>query len=97
MRLILSLILASAGQPLLAQATPASAPVNPRAIELFQRDWVLMDWGLRFHDPDRNATLSADEADAAAKAFKQMADTDGDGRVTTHEYRRAREFILARY
>jgi hypothetical protein len=82
--------------PALAQ-TPASAPLNPRAMELFKSDWVLMDWGLRFHDRDRDAELSIEEADAGARAFKAMADADNDGRISPREFAAAREFLLARY
>ena len=89
---------------LLAQSAPATLPpslenasVNPRVLEPFQRDWVLNDWGLRFYDRDKDARLSLTEATVAARAFKDIADGDGDGRVTTYEYDRAREFLLARY
>lgn len=94
---------AAAFLPLFAAAaaaeaqTPASGAANPRAIELFQSHWVIMDWGLRFHDRDRNAELSEQEAAAGAAAFKRIADADRDGRVTTYEYERAREFLMARY
>ena len=80
-----------------AQPTPASVSVTPHAREIFERDWVLMNWALKFHDRDRDILLSAGEAEAAALAFRKLADADGDGRVTTQEYRAAREFILARY
>lgn len=88
--------------PVTAQVTapgpaPASASANPKAIELFERDWVLMDWGLRTFDRDRDARLSFDEASAGALAFKEIADSDNDGKVTPSEFRRAREFLLARY
>ena len=79
------------------QPIPASAAVNSKAIELFERDWVLMDWGLRTFDRDGDARLSADEATAGAIAFKKIADSDTDGKVTPSEFRRAREFLLARY
>lgn len=93
LRVLLPVLLAS---PALAQ-TPASVSANPRAIELFRSDWVLMDWGLRFHDRDRDAELSNAEADAGARAFKDLADADGDGRVTPQEFAAARQFLLARY
>jgi hypothetical protein len=87
---------------LLAQSIIASSPsqtpmVNPRAAEAFERDGVLKAWGLRFYDHDKDARLSVLEAAVAAKAFKNIADGDGDGRVTTYEYDRAREFVIARW
>jgi hypothetical protein len=89
-----------AAAPALAQPQPtaASAGVNPPAARsLFERDWVLMNWALKFYDADRDVLLSPGEAQSAADAFRSMADANGDGRVTTQEYRAAREFILARY
>ena len=80
-----------------AQPTPASARIDNRAVQLFEGDWVLMNWALKYYDRDRDILLSPAEADAAASEFRRIADADGDGRVTVLEYRRAREFILARY
>lgn len=99
MRLLLTALLmlpaaAIAQQP--ADHGPGAA-TNPRAIEPFERDWVLMDWALRNHDRDGDVRLSPAEAQVAARALKAIADGDGDGRVTTYEFDRAREFILARY
>lgn len=71
--------------------------VNPRAIELFERDAKLMQWGLSFFDTDRDGRLSIREADSAAMQFKLIADGDRDGRVTPTEYRSARDFIVARW
>ena len=84
---------------LAAQAAPAAAPAsfNPRAVELFERDWVLNQWAKRMFDGDGDGVISVDEAQPAAVKFKEIADGDGDGRVTPYEYGRAREFILARY
>ena len=79
------------------EAPVAKAVFNPRAIELFERDWVLNQWAKRSFDADHDGVISVDEAQPAALAFKEIADGDGDGRVTTFEYERAREFILARY
>lgn len=79
-----------------AQAQPDAA-LNPRAIELFERDWVLMHWAVKSFDRDGNGVISLAEANAGALAFKGIADGDGDGRVTPYEYDRAREFIIARY
>lgn len=75
----------------------AAAPFNPRAVELIERDWVLMQWARRLYDSNRDGIVSVDEAQPAARAFREIADGDGDGRVTPYEYDRAREFILARY
>ena len=91
------LLLSALAIPGAAQPTPASAPVTPRSAALFERDWVLMNWALKYHDTDRDILLSPSEGQAAATAFRGMADADGDGRVTPLEYRAAREFILARY
>ena len=88
-------LLASAG--VAAQPTPASLKTVPAAQSLFERDWVLMNWALKFYDRDRDILLEPQEAEAAAEAFRKIADADNDGRVTPQEYRTAREFILARY
>ena len=81
---------AQAAQPVVPQQTPA-------ALELFQRDWVLMNWALKYFDADGDIALSPSESAAAADAFRKLADTDHDGRVTPAEYRAAREAILSRY
>lgn len=83
--------------PALAQPTPASLQVRSAALQLFERDWVLMNWALKFYDSNHDILLQPEEAQAAADAFRKIADTDRDGRVTPEEYRAAREFILARY
>jgi hypothetical protein len=80
-----------------AQPTPASARISPQAAELFERDWVLMHWALKSYDRDRDLLLSSAEAQAAANAFREIADADTDGRITPTEFRAARAFILARY
>ena len=71
--------------------------VNPRAIELFERDSALEAWAIRFFDSDRDGDLSVFEADKAAREFKRVADGDVDGQVTPFEYRSARDFIRARW
>lgn len=80
-----------------AQASLASAGVNPHANELFDRDPQLKAWALRFHDTNRDGWLTLYEAQPAIRDFKAIADADGDGRVTIHEYRRAKEFVAARW
>ena len=90
-------LLILAATPTFAQPTPARLEVAPAAQELFERDWVLMNWALKYYDFDHNLLLDPAEAKVAAEAFRRIADTDRDGRVTPQEYRAAREFILARY
>ena len=83
---------ATAQQP----ATEASVRVNPTAARsLLERDWVLMNWALKFYDRDHDILLEPSEAAEAAAEFRKLADKDGDGRVTPLEYRAAREVILA--
>lgn len=95
------LALALSAAPLAAQpnvsAIGASLKQAPPALSLFERDWVLMNWALKFYDQDRDILLEPGEAQAAAAEFRKIADADNDGRVTPYEYRQAREFILARY
>jgi hypothetical protein len=89
------LLLAPAGAAA-GQAMPATLEATPAALELFERDWVLMNWALKYYDADRDILLEPDEAQAAADAFRKLADVNGDGRVTPDEYRAARETILTR-
>jgi hypothetical protein len=97
MRSLLCLCALLAVPTLAAQPTPASTPAGARAAELFERDWVLMNWALKFYDKDRDVLISAAEAQSAATEFRKIADGDNDGRITPQEYAGAREFILARY
>jgi hypothetical protein len=80
------------GQPM--RSPPAAIPA---AMQIFERDWVLMNWALKFYDTDRDILLEPEEAQAAAEGFRRIADANGDGRVSPEEFRAAREFILARY
>ena len=93
-RIAVSFTLALAA-PLAAQPTPASLK-SPPARQLFERDWVLMNWALKSYDMNRDILLEPDEAQAAADAFRKLADADGDGRITTEEYGAARQAILTR-
>lgn len=89
---MLAMIIALAGQAAIA----ASTPVNPNANALFDRDKVLRQWAIRTYDSNRDGWLTLYEAQAALAAFKELADGDRDGRVTTTEYVRAKEYIAAR-
>jgi len=92
-RACLMLVLAAAASPAAMAAQPAPTPA---ALALFQRDWVLMNWALKYYDADDSISLSPAESAAAADAFRTIADVDRDGRVTPEEYRAAREAILTR-
>ena len=97
---MLGLILGLAAQAAVAANAPVptkvSAPVNSYANALFDRDTALKQWALRLYDSNRDGWLTLYEAQPALEAFKQLADGDRDGRVTTFEYDRAKEFIAAR-
>ncbi len=95
--LVLSLIGAAAPAVAQQQPTPASVRVAPEARALFERDWVVVDWALKFYDADRDIMISDAEAQVAAEQFRKLADVNGDGRVTPDEYKAARAYILARY
>ena len=95
-RFVCACVLFASSVPLSAQPTPASLKSSPAAMNLFERDWVLMNWALKMYDSNHDILLDPDEAAAAAEAFRKLADKDGDGRVTPEEYRAAREAILSR-
>jgi hypothetical protein len=90
----LSIVSVMAAGPAWSQATMQP---RPAALQIFERDWVLMNWALKYYDANGDILLEPDEAQAAAEAFRKLADVDHDGRVSQQEYRAAREFILARY
>lgn len=81
----------------MAQAALASAAINPHANELFDRDPQLKAWALKLHDTNRDGWLTLYEAQPAIAMFKDIADADRDGRVSTYEYTRAKAFIVARW
>jgi len=51
------LMLAAAADPAVAPSA-ASATVNPRAVELFDRDWVLNQWARRMFDALKKSKLA---------------------------------------
>src|SRR4051812_12587327 len=97
MRTICAIALLISAVPALSQTTRSALTPTPAAMQIFERDWVLMNWALKFYDSNRDILLQPEEAQAAAAEFRQIADANGDGRVTQDEFRAAREFILARY
>ena len=82
---------------LLQAATPAPASFNPNANALFDRDPTLRAWAVRQYDLNRDGWLTLYEAQPAFLAFRDIADGNSDGRITVYEYRRAKEFIAARW
>ncbi|WP_118858275.1 EF-hand domain-containing protein [Sphingomonas mesophila] len=92
----LALLLQSAA-PATPASAPSGAPFNPRANDLFQADPVLRGWAVRQYDSNRDGWLTLYEAQPALAAFREIADGDRDGRITTAEYRRAKEYIAARW
>ena len=92
------MLVALAPTPALAQPVDREpAASTPAALMFLQRDWVLMNWALKFYDRTTTSCSSQPKPQAAADEFRKIADGNGDGRVTPQEYRAAREFILARY
>ena len=64
----------------MAQPTPASlSRPTDAARQLFERDWVLMNWALKYYDRDRDILLEPDEAQSAAEAFRRIADAMATG------------------
>lgn len=92
-RVLAPLCLLACAAPVVAQR-PAATLETPAALRLFESDWVLMNWALQHYDANRDILLEPAEAQAAADAFRKIADTNNDGRVTPDEYRAARERIL---
>ena len=96
-RALVALVLIALPSSLTAQPAPTSLKATPAALELFESDWVLMNWALKFYDSNRDILIEPDEAQAAADSFRNLADADRDGRVTPQEYAAARAQILSRY
>jgi len=83
---------------LVAEPAVAQMPMRPTpaAMQIFERDWVLMNWALKYYDDNGDIMLQPHEAEAAADQFRRIADANRDGRVTPEEYRAARTLIMAR-
>lgn len=74
-----------------------SALRYPQATMFLEREASLKAWAVRTYDSNRDGWLTLYEAQPAMAAFKEIADSDRDGRITTTEYRRGIEFITARW
>ena len=74
-----------------------SALRYPQATMFLEREASLKAWAVRTYDSNRDGWLTLYEAQPAMAAFKEIADSDRDGRITTSEYRRGIEFITARW
>jgi hypothetical protein len=70
---------------------------TPAALQIFEHDWVLMNWALKYFDANGDIMLQPDEAEAAADQFRRIADANRDGRITPEEYRAARTEIHSHY
>ena len=82
--------------PALTQPAQMALRPTPAALQIFERDWVLMNWALKYYDDNGDIMLQPHEAEAAADQFRRIADANRDGRVTPEEYRSARTLIMAR-
>lgn len=81
----------------LAFAAAALQPaLNPQATALFERDPTIAAWALKRFDKNGDGWLTQYEAATALAAFKQIADTNGDERVTVEEFQRAKAYVEAR-
>ena len=88
----------AAGAAGLPTAEPVPAVLRyPQATAFLERDSSLKAWAVRIYDQNRDGWLTLYEAQPAMDAFKDIADSDRDGRITTAEYRRGIEFITARW
>lgn len=74
-----------------------SAVRYPQATMFLERDASLKAWAVNVYDRNRDGWLTLYEAQPAMEAFKEIADSDRDGRITTAEYRRGIEFVTARW
>lgn len=74
-----------------------SAVRYPQATLFLDRDVALKAWAVNVYDRNRDGWLTLYEAQPAMDAFKEIADSDRDGRITTTEYRRGIEFVTARW
>lgn len=93
---MIATMIALAAQVAIAASIPVEPKVNPNANALFDRDPAIKAWALKHYDSNHDGWLTLYEAQPALAEFKQLADGNRDGRVTTYEYDRAKEYLAAR-
>jgi hypothetical protein len=94
---LLFAVLLGVSEPSRPPADATLASLNPRVLELFDREPQLKQWALRIFDRNRDGWLTLFEAQSAANEFRDIADEDGDGQVSVREYSAALDFIRVRY
>ena len=83
---------------LVMAATAAQAsPLNPRALEFVEHDAIVKQWAEARFDRNHDGWLTLYEAQDAVDQFREIADENRDGRVTTREYEEGVAFLRARY
>ena len=84
---------------LLGMATLAAqaSPLNPRALEFIEHDAAIKQWAEARFDRNHDGWLTLYEAQDAVDQFREIADENRDGRVTTREYEAGVAFLRARY
>ena len=75
----------------------AAEALNPRALDVLEADPALKRWAVERFDANGDGWLTLFEAQPAVQAFRELADADRNGRVTTIEFERAVAFVRARY
>ena len=81
----------------MAVAAAQASPLNPRALEFVEHDAIVKQWAEARFDRNHDGWLTLYEAQEAVDQFRQIADEDRDGRITTREYRAGVAFLKARY
>lgn len=60
-----ALAILAAGSPPAQPIVGPRVTVTPAALALFERDWVLMNWALKYFDLNHDVLLQPNEAEAA--------------------------------
>ena len=81
----------------MAVAAAQASPLNPRALEFVEHDAAVKQWAEARFDRNHDGWLTLYEAQDAVDQFREIADENRDGRVTTREYEAGVAFLRARY